>query len=180
MSEQSETKEKKKGGGKRTVAVVVLIVVIAALVSIIVYLLVSRREPEEETSLRNVVVTSENVAEVLQEMENAEPVDQGYYTVSMTFDWHFADGEAVSEDAYVQNLAENTNDVYFDVFLADDEEHPIYQSPVIPRGSSLEEIKLDEPLEKGTYDGILIYHLVDEEQNTVSTLRVTVTLIVES
>jgi hypothetical protein len=97
----------------------------------------------------------------------------------MTNTWHFATGDAISEDAFVENKEENTNDVYFDVFLADDEENPILQSPVIPRGAELDNISLDTPLGAGTYDCVMVYHLVDEEQNTVSTLRVGITIIVE-
>ena len=76
--------------------------------------------------------------------------------------------------AYVEG-----NDVYFDVVLAEDEEHVIYSSPVIPRGGRLEEIALDEVLEAGTYDCVMIYHLIDEEQNTISTLRVAVKVIIQ-
>jgi hypothetical protein len=79
----------------------------------------------------------------------------------------------------VENVEKNTNDVYFDILLAEDESHVIYQSPVIPRGGHIEKIALDEDLEPGTYDCICVYHLIDEDQNTISTLRVTLTIIVE-
>jgi hypothetical protein len=97
----------------------------------------------------------------------------------MSTTWHFATGDAISEDAYVRNDAGNTNDVYFDVFLAEDESTPILQSPVIPRGGELENISLDTALDAGTYDCVMVYHLVDENQETVSTLRVGFTIIVE-
>lgn len=97
----------------------------------------------------------------------------------MNYEWHFATGDTVSEDAYVENLATNTNAVYFDLFLLEDEENAIYQSPVIPLGSSLENVLLDTLLEAGTYDCVAVYHLIDEDQNTLSTLRVTVTVIIE-
>jgi hypothetical protein len=93
--------------------------------------------------------------------------------------WHFATGDAVSEDAYVGNRTENTNDVYFDLFLASDESNPILESPVIPRGGAFENFALDAKLDAGTYDCVMVYHLVDENQDTVSTLRVEVTVIVE-
>lgn len=164
-------------GGKKTVGIVVLIIVILVLVGVIVYLLLSRRPAEEER--RNVVVTPDNVEEIIEQMAEEEAVEPGYYIVTMNYDWHFPTGDAVSPDAYVQNMTENTNAVYFDVFLAEDEENAVYKSPVIPVGSSLQDIALDTDLDAGTYDGICVYHLVDEEQNTISTLRVTVTLIVE-
>jgi hypothetical protein len=112
-------------------------------------------------------------------MSEREFTEPGYYETSMTNVWHFANGEAISDDAYVANVANNTNDIYFDVVLADDESQVIYKSPVIPRGSNLEQIVLDTPLKAGTYDSVVIYHLIDENQKTVSTLRVGITVIIE-
>lgn len=167
-----------KGEKKKVVAVTIIIVaVIAVLVGVIVYLLIHREPAEAEK--RNVVVNQNNVEQVVEDMAEQEYVEPGYYATRMTTTWHFASGDAVSEDAYVENAPDNTNDVYFDVFLAGDESTPILQSPVIPVGASLEDITLDTALEAGTYDCVMVYHLVDEEQNTVSTLRVGFTIIVE-
>jgi hypothetical protein len=80
----------------------------------------------------------------------------------------------------VQNRESNTNDVYFDVFIEGDEENAIYESPVIPLGGELQNIALDKELDEGTYDCVMVYHLVDEDQNTVDTLRVTVTIVIEN
>lgn len=174
MSTANSNQAEKKGR-KKTAGIIILVVVILVLVGVILYLLL--RKPEEEQ--RNVVVTPDNVEDVLKQMEDEDFVDPGYYTVTMSYDWHFATGDAVSSDAYVENMAENTNAVYFDLFLASDEENAIYKSPVIPVGSSLQDIALDQKLDAGTYDCVAVYHLVDDDQNTISTLRVTVTVIVE-
>lgn len=175
-SNQARKKGRKgKEGNKKTIGIIVLIVVILILVGVIVFLLL--RKPEKER--RNVVVTPDNVEEVIAQMADEEFVEPGYYTVTMNYDWHFAAGDAVSSDAYVENITENTNAVYFDLFLASDEENALYKSPVIPVGSSLRDIALDTALDAGTYDCVVVYHLVDEEQNTISTLRVTVTVIIE-
>lgn len=171
------TTQGKKGGVKIVIIIGALLIV--ALVAVIVVLLVNKKGQTEEKEKRNVVVTTENVEEIIEQMEAAEPVEPGYYTVTMNNVWHFANGTAASDDAYVENLPENTNDVYFDLFLAEDEENAIYESPVIPRGGKLEGFALDKPLDAGTYDCVMIYHLVDENQDTVSTLRVAVTLNIE-
>ena len=163
-----------KGGG---IAIITGIVVIIVLLVVVITLLL--RGQKAEAPKRNVVVTQNNVEEVVDEMALDEYIEPGYYSASMTNIWHFATGDAVSEDAYVANKEENTNDIYFDVFLTSDEEHPILQSPVIPRGAELENISLDTPLEAGMYDCVMVYHLVDENQNTVSTLRIGITIIVE-
>lgn len=169
----NEQEQKKKGKGGVLVAIVIV-----ALIGIIVFLLLSRKEePEKEEERRNVLVTPENVERVLEEAEETQ--QSGYYTVTMNPTWHFATGEEVSYDAVVENVIENTNDVYFDVVLEEDEEHVLYSSPVIPRGGRLESIALDEPLEAGEHNCVVIYHLVDEEQNTVSTLRIALQIVVE-
>lgn len=177
MKKANNNQGEKKGG--RNVGIAILVAVILILIGVILYLLLSRKPEEEER--RNVVVTPDNVEEVIQQMaeQGQEPVSAGYYTVTMNYEWHFPAGDAVSEDAYVENSTENTNAVYFDLFLADDEDNAIYQSPVIPVGSSLQGIALDEDLDAGTYDCVCVYHLVDDDQETISTLRVTVSVIVE-
>ena len=175
-----ETENNNQGGTKKggiKVVIAISVVVILALVGVIIWLVMSKDKSEEQEK-RN-VVTQGNVEEIAEEMQNAEPVEPGYYTATMNNVWHFKTGSDPSEDAYVENKTENTNDVYFDLFLASDETNAIYKSPVIPIGGKLENIALDTPLEAGTYDCVLVYHLVDEEQNTLSTLRVSVTLEIE-
>lgn len=175
--------EKGKKGKSEKIIIIAGTVVIIALLGIIFFLLGSRKEDKEETSeKRNIVVNESNAESVADQMaeEGQKYVEPGYYTVSMDTDWHFSRGDVVSDDARVDNLKENTNDVYFDVFLAGNEEEAIYQSPVIPRGSYLEKIELNKPLDKGTYDCVMVYHLVDEEQETISTLRIAFTITVDS
>jgi len=165
-------------GKKAKVAIVIGSVVIVALITVIIVLLLRGKEEEEQDPLakRNVVANRENVEEIVEQMHDESFIPPGYYNSQMTTTWTFASGDAVSEDAYVANASQNTNDVYFDVVLEEDEDKVIYRSPLIPRGSELEGIKLDTKLEAGTYPCVLIYHLVDDEQNTVSTLRVGITI----
>ncbi|MCR5421879.1 MAG: hypothetical protein K6E98_12850 [Lachnospiraceae bacterium] len=165
---------------KTKAAIVIGSVVIIALLIVIIVLLLRGKEEEKKESLdkRSVAVTKDNVDEVVEQMHDEKYVPPGYYNSQMTTTWHFETGDAVSEDAYVANAAENNNDVYFDVVLEEDENQVIYKSPVIPRGGELDGIKLDTKLAAGTYPCVMIYSLVDGEQNTVSTLRVGFTIIV--
>lgn len=171
-------KRKTANRGKNTKVLIIIcaLVVVIVLLGIIIYLLVKQDEPER----RNIVVNEENAERVAEEMADEDYVEPGYYTVNMDTDWHFSKGDAISDDARVDNSAENTNDVYFDVFLAENEDEAIYKSPVIPRGGYLENIALDKPLDQGTYDCIIVYHLIDEDQETISTLRVAFTITVDS
>ena len=155
--------------------------VIIVLLGAVVVLLLGRggdtvdKQIEEK---RNVVVNEENIKEVLENMTEKDKVRPGRYQVTMNSTWRFADGSSPSENAYVENVATNTNDVYFDLMLADTNE-VILESPLIPIGSHMKNITLDKDLEPGTYDCILVYHLVDEDQNTLSTLSMTVTVVID-
>ena len=163
---------------------IVAAVIILALVGVIIFLLTKKDKPADVMTpgddKREVLVTEENVQDVVEQMEQQENVPQGYYTVTQNYEWHFPKGDAESSDAHVENLPENTNDVYFDLFLADNDQEPIYQSPVIPLGAVLENFKLDTKLSKGTYDCIMVYHLVDKDQKSISTVSMTVKVIIEN
>lgn len=169
QQQEQEQKKKKKGG-------ILVAIVIIALIGVIIYLLLSR-QPEPENERRGVLVTPENVEDVLEEANKSVP--EGYYTVTMNSTWHFANSREASYDSVIENVEGNTHDVYFDVVLAEDEGKVLYSSPVIPRGGRLEAVELDEALDAGTYDCVVIYHLVDEEQNTISLLRVALQIVIE-
>jgi hypothetical protein len=147
------------------------------LVTVIVLLSKQEESVTAETKKRNVVVTPDNVEEVLQQLDESDKTTSGRYTVTMNTTWNFTDGSSASDNAYVENSVSNTNDVYFDITLADTEEN-IYSSPVIPVGSHLEDITLDKELDDGTYDCVVTYTLVDDDQNPISTVRVALTIVI--
>ena len=88
----------------------------------------------------------------------------------MNVEWTFADGLAISSDAYVENSTENQNDMYFDVKLNTGE--CIYTSEIIHVGERLETIKLEKDLEAGNYSAIVTYHLLDTNGNEVATAEI--------
>ena len=183
MEETGSKKGTENGKISGKTALIVCIAVIVILIGMIAFLLLERKTSDtaaETEQRRNVVVNEQNAEEVAEDMVSTQFTEPGYYTVNMATEWHFATGDAVSSDARVDNVAGNTNPVYFDLFLEENEEEPIYCSPVIPVGSFLEHIALDRPLEAGDYDCVVVYHLVDEEQNTISTLRVAIRIMVEA
>lgn len=161
--------------------------VFAALVAVIVVLvmLLNRGEPEPERvddrpQQRSTLITEESMEEAVQGVLNTPPVDAPEsYEVSMTMDWVFPDSASPSPNAYVENVAENETPVYFDLLLRETQE-VIYRSPVIPLGERLTNITLDENLNAGTYPCIVEYHLVDENQNTLATVNMGVTITVEN
>ena len=175
-----------QGGAKKNnrvlIAVILLgVIVIGVLVGVIVMLL-NRSEPEaprEERPMRATVINEDNVEQELQRMAQEDYVAPGYYEVTQTMDWVFPDGTTPSTNAYVENALSNTNAVYFDVTLQSTGEI-VYSSPIIPVGSYLNNFALDTDLDAGTYSCTLTYHLVDENQRSISELTLALTIIVEN
>ena len=117
----------------------------------------------------------EEVAALL-EQPNTNPQT---YDVTMNSTWNFTSGDEASYNAYVENSPSNQNDVYFDLVLADTGE-TLLESPVIQVGQHMDKIKLDKKLKAGSYNCILTYHLLDDQQSTISTVKLAVTVNVES
>lgn len=167
-----EVKSKSKKGGK--IVLVLCIIVIIAL-CVVIYLLLNKKDDDDKVK-RNVVVNEDNVEDVLTEIEDRVPA--GNYEVVMNSTWNFKNGSASSEDAYVENSRANQNPVYFEITRSDTEE-TIFESPIIPVGSHLDNITLDKKLPAGSYDCVMIYHLLNDEEESISTVRVGLTIVVE-
>lgn len=173
---QSNVKKKEDGKNKKKkIVLIICIIIIIVLLGVIIYLLAAKNTTKKPR--RNVVVTEKNIDKVLKEM-NEKRTPAGSYEAKMNSVWNFERGDAPSKDAYVENVKTNTNPVYFDVVRSDTEE-TIYESPILPVGSHLEEITLDKKLPAGKYDCVLTYHLIDEEEETISTVRLTLTINIE-
>ena len=64
------------------------------------------------------VITPENAEQATLDWLATDVVAPGYYEAKMNSTWYFEDGSKPSTNAYVENVAYNTHDVYFDVTLA--------------------------------------------------------------
>ncbi len=167
---------------------IIAILVVAVLVGVIVYLLQDRADgntnpgESQQDKPYTGVVTPDNVEDVVTEMqgEQWEHTPIGYYEVNMSTEWSFPDGKSESSDAYVANAKSNQNPVYFTVAPATDSNRIIYTSPLLLVGSELNQIKLDEQLDAGEYDCVLTYHLMDSNDNEVSTVSVSVSITIEN
>lgn len=167
MSNEGVKNNKKKGGKIALVICIILIV----LLCILVYFLLHKDDGKK----RDVVVNEDNVEEILSDM--MEGVAPGSYQVRMNSTWYFESGDESSNNAYVENAEANQNPVYFDITRSDTNE-TIYESDIIPVGSHLDDITLDEELPDGTYDCVMTYHLLDNEDETISTVRVGLKIVV--
>lgn len=178
MVAQNNVKQEKKQLNLMSVIIIVLLVLLLIAIIITMFLLL-RDKPQENmdthtsSGTRGTIVTQDNAEGLIVD---DEPVQDGYYNVSMSIDWHFKDG--VTEDAKIANKTTNTRTVYFDL-LTEDTEELVYSSPYIPVGESMQGFTLDKELEPGTYDMIVRYYLVDDDHMEVSNVSVGITIYVE-
>lgn len=173
-----EEQEISIGGKKKKNKVIFLtcIIIILALCAVIFYLVYAKKSENKEKR-RNVVVNESNIDDAVKGLQEGT-APAGSYVVTMNNDWVFQNSDTPSKNAYVENALENTNSVYFDIIRSDTEE-TIYESPIIPVGSHLEEITLDKKLSAGKYDCVIVYHLLDENDKSAGTLRLTLNLTIE-
>lgn len=184
MSELSkeETPTQSSGKGGTKFLIIGIVGVVAILVGTIVVLafkmnsMQAKEEPKEKKS----VITAENAKEVIEEWvaEDDKYVPK-YFTVVQNTEWTFPDGTSPSTDAKVANDVDNETPVYFDVVIEDTGEK-IYSSPVLELGAQLDSFQLDKDLDAGVYACTVIYHLVDEEQNELTTVNVGVTITINN
>lgn len=160
------------------IIIAIVVVAVCALVGVILYLVLGK-DAEPEPKEWNMVVTPDNVDEIIAQLNEADKTPPGSYEVRMTPDWVFDNGDAISSNAFVENVTNNQNTVYFEITRTDDSS-VIYKSPYLPVGSSLEKIKLDTSLPAGVYDTVLTYHLVDEENQHVSKISVALTITIKN
>lgn len=161
--------------------------IIIALICVIIFMMGSKKDANElsasqESEKRPMVVIEENAEEIAEQILNQTEEEDGvplHYQVTMNSTWEFDNGQAESSNAYVSNSTDNETAVYFDV-IRNDTQNTIYQSPVIPIGQELSSITLDEDLDAGNYECTLIYHLIDDEQNTLTTVNMWLMIVIKS
>ena len=157
------------------IVIVVAVLAICLLGGGIVYLLFGKKEQKSY----NTVITSDNVEEIIAQMEEKDFTPIGSYEVQMNTKWEFPDGSSPSSNARVTNQVKNNTTVFFTITLGNDNRQ-IYKSPYMEPGSRLENIKLDDVLDAGTYETVLTYHLVDDDYKETSKVSVKVILTIHN
>jgi len=188
-SEMQNIENSGKGDGKKKILIgVVAAVVVILLVSVVSMAALLIKSNNEKKALeeagkepeRKAVVTAENVDEVLQEMqEDLTPDVPMSYIVTQNAEWIFPDGKSPSTNAVVENDSLNETPVYFEIKV-DATGEIVYSSPVLELGAQLTDFSLDKPLDAGTYTCTVVYHLVDENQNELTTVNVGTSVVVEN
>lgn len=149
------------------------IIMVAVIVGIVILAFVGKE------SEANVVVTPDNVEEIIAQLKEEEKIPIGSYEVYMNDEWTFSDSKTASEDAYISNPVTNNSTVYFDITLKGTTD-VIYKSPYIPVGSALKNITLNNDMTKGVYEAVLTYHLVDDSYQETSKVSVGITITIQN
>lgn len=168
--ENQKQPEKK---GRKKFIIIAFAVLCAALIVCIV-LLLQKTKPKE---IDRGFVDESNKDTIMEDM--GDKVAEGMFECKMTTSWVFEDGKSESPNAYVANVENNLHTIYFDVYDKATEEL-LYSSPMIPVGSELTNIKLEKELQKGEYDAVVRYTLVDEDNEEVSTVGFDITISVNN
>lgn len=155
----------------RVITVAAFIILLAALAVCIVLLLLRKDEEKPERG----IVDRNNADTVMEDL--SDKVDEGMFECKMTTTWTFEDGASVSPNAYVANVENNRYAIYFDVYEEGTDEL-LYSSPILPVGSEIRDIKLDKELPAGDHDAVVMYTLVDEDEEEVSTAGFHITIYV--
>lgn len=180
MSNQESTAKKKS----RWVIAVAFIVLIAAL-AVCLVLLLSRSKEEEvapvnddapQTVLDRGFVDESNLDNVMSDM--SDKVEDGMFECMMSSTWVFEDAASASSNSYVANVESNRHALYFDVYEEQTDEL-LYSSPILPVGSEIRNIKLDKELPAGDYDAVVMYTLVNEAYEEVSTVGFNITISIK-
>ena len=172
LGSENKGVEKAKGG-KKPVVIAVTCVIVALLAVICVMASALFRSKAEEPKERKSVITADNAEEVIEEWINEEEEKNipKYFTVTQNTEWTFPDGLSNSTNAFVENDKSNETPVYFEV-IVDSKGEVVYSSPVLELGARIDGFSLDKALEKGDYECTIVYHLVDDEQNELTTVNV--------
>ncbi len=150
-----QVEEKKSKKKMLMIGLVVLLLCIIIGLGTAVYLLLHKpEEPKPERAVSEGLVVDGGIDE---KASNAR------FTTDMNMIWTFPSGSARSNNAIIGNSASNQYECYFEVYLDDGEQTLLYSSPVLPVGKRLEELKLNQVLEDGTYDAVCTYHILDDE-----------------
>lgn len=152
----------------------IIIAFVILLVALIICILLLLRKPEEEG--RN-FVDRDNVDTIMEDM--TEKVAEGMFECMMTTEWTFENGDSESPNAYVANVENNRYTIYFDVYEKESNEL-LYSSPLLPVGTEIRNIKLDKKLAAGEYKAVVLYTLVDDDEQEVSSAGFNITISINN
>lgn len=186
----SNQKSPARKGGKWIIVAVIALLAVALTVCIVLLVLPSRDTGEEQSGpgnngndngappsvLDRGFVDESNADAIMSEL--SEKVEEGMFECMMSTTWTFEDAASASPNSYVANVESNRYAIIFDVYEEQTNEL-LYSSPILPVGSEIRGIKLDKELSAGDYNAVVMYTLVNENYEEVSTAGFRITISVK-
>jgi hypothetical protein len=163
--EQNKPEQNKPAKPNTTRTIIIVGVAIVLTIGISAYYIIqslaNQRIIETTPGPEGWVIDEDNIQEVLAEME--EKVAEGYFETSMNMIWTFPSWREPSTDAFIANSAANNFPAWFDIVL-DETGETICVSPLIPVGSQIKELKLNQKVPKGEHAVTITFHMVDQTE----------------
>lgn len=103
-----------------------------------------------------------------------KPLDPGAFIVFVNSNIFVKDGIA---NILAQNDVENKNNCYVTLSLEDGTE--IYKTDIIKPGEYVDEAKLNKNLDPGKYNSLVVFHVLSENGDEITSITVKSTLTVE-
>lgn len=161
----------KKPVNKLIIAIISAVVVVAIVV--VVFIMINGKEDdkkEEETSKKvigyeaNVVANEDDDLQSLVD-DMIQKAQEGSISLEFKNTAYSSDGEKFS--CYIANSIKNNYDMFLTLYKDVTYENEMYLSGLIPVGSAIEGFTVDEKLEKGEYDMVLVVTQVKDDHETL-------------
>lgn len=177
---------KEQNDSRKNIILVVMSIVILLLICLVVFLIVQKQESKpkdsasgdfriiQTTQPSKPMIVDENNADDIMESLQKDSVDT-MFNCRMSYQWTFDNGSAESKNAYVANTDYNHYPIYFEVLL-DDTQEIVYTSSIIPVGSEVNGLTLDKDLAAGNYPATVNYHLINNDNQEVSSVGFSITI----
>jgi len=175
--EEDDAEEKKKSKRKK-VLLILGIAVILCLAAIAIFLLLRDKFVDIDSGdiPTGTMIGLENVDDIMKDIE--EKVAMGMFETHMNMIWNFPDGRSPSSNAVMGNSASNNFAFWFTVSVSGD---IVFTSGLMPTGTQISEVKLDEPLAEGTYPAVVNINMVQDDGTPIeANMGISITLIIES
>ena len=179
--------EKKAQNPLVWVLVIVLVVVVVAAAAVIFFNRQPQAAPTEDLTDGNVPMLGYAEGTTVTRDENAlqdavdkmaEKLEKGSMMLEYEGDAYSSDGENFT--GYLANAAENSYDMYFDMYADSGLKDEIFLSGLVPPGKALEKFKTTRKLEKGDHTVYMAFTTVEDDHATShSQIMVTMTLHVK-
>lgn len=167
----NESKKDKKSSKKTMILVGIIIVLLLIIIGLVLAFLFFGKKDKDETVDKPTLITEENANQVIGDLEDNSA--DTMFNCRMTYNWT-VNGKKC-EDAYVANTDYNHYPIYFEV-RDDNSQKIIYKSAEIPVGSEINGITLNQRLDQGTHPATVIYHLINDKGEEVSSTAFTINI----